>query len=692
MVEFAVQNAWLVALLPLLSAAIITFVTRKMPLLSSRVSRVMIFIALVLSSLIGFKAFQDLDYVIQHSSGSLRWFTSGNFDFTVSWHVDAMTAMMLIVVTLISTLVQLYSREYMEEYIHKGYSFSRYYAELSLFSFSMLLLVLTDNFLVLYAGWELVGVSSFLLIGFFYEKKSAGVAAKKAFLANRVGDFGFLLGILIVFLATGTLSFDVAAAEIANGKLSGSLLTIAAILLFFGAIGKSGQFPLHVWLPDAMEGPTPVSALIHAATMVAAGVYMVAKIMSIFAQASFPILLGINALDFVAYIGGITAVMAAYIAITQTDIKKILAYSTVSQLGFMILTLGMYTTDAGVITPIGLTAGIFHLFTHAFFKAMLFLCSGSVIHACHTQNIFEMGGLRKHMPVTAATCLIGTAAISGFPLTAGFWSKDAMLDAMFLSNMPFFIIAAIAATMTAFYMFRLYFLTFEGEYRGHGHPHEPGWRMKFPLIFLAIPSLLIGFIGTPWNDIFGHYVHYTPVIAHAHEAHHHGPNFIVMGVSLLIFTVGFGLSFALYGKGSYAKADELAEKMKPLFNASFNKLYVDEAYQYFIDKVILAIGKASNVFDKYGIDFIVNAVSWICLGYGHMIKLLHTGKVQQYAMGIIVALLVLIFIFTNSIKVSQLFNDYGASYGPILLGLLVVASIAYMLTLYVKRRLEDKVS
>lgn len=656
MIEFAVKNAWLVALLPLLSAAVITFGTRKSPVLSSRISRFFIFIALMFSSLIGYKAVTDINYVVQNSSGSLRWFTSGNVDFALSWRVDAMTAMMLVVVTLISTLVQLYSREYMDEYIHKGYSFSRYYAELSLFSFSMLLLVLTDNFLVLYAGWELVGVSSFLLIGFFFEKSSAPYAAKKAFLANRVGDFGFLLGILLIYTYTNTLSFDVAAAQIAAGKMTGEVLTLAAILTFFGAIGKSGQFPLHVWLPDAMEGPTPVSALIHAATMVAAGVYMVAKLMTIFAQATFPVLWGFNALDFIALIGGITAVMAAFIAITQRDIKKILAYSTVSQLGFMILTLGMYSSVDGQITPLGYTAGIFHLFTHAFFKAMLFLCSGSVIHACHTQDIFEMGGLRKKMPVTAITCLIGTASISGVPGFAGFWSKDAMLDAMFEANMLFFVIAALAATMTAFYMFRLYFLTFEGEYRGHGHPHEPGWRMKFPLIFLAIPSLLIGFVGTPWANYFKDFVHYTPVIAtHSaeHGAGHGGLNMIVLACSLAIVAVGVGLSYAIYGKGSTQKADDLAEKVKPLFLASLNKLYIDEAYLWFIDKFVMAFAKASSIFDKFGLDMIVNAVSWACLGVAHLSKRAHTGKVQHYAMLVILSFLIIVFIFTNKVMLIE---------------------------------------
>ncbi len=682
MVEFAVQNAWLVAVLPFLSACIIAFFTKNYPILSSRISRLAIGMALLMACAIGYASVHDINYVLENSSGSIRWFTSGNTDFFISWKVDAITAMMLVVVTLISTLVQLYSREYMSDYINKG--FSRYYAELSLFSFSMLLLVLTDNFLVLYAGWELVGVSSFLLIGFFFEKKSAAFAAKKAFLTNRVGDFGFLLGILLIFTYTGSLNFDVIAAQIAAGKMDGAILTFAAILLFFGAIGKSGQFPLHVWLPDAMEGPTPVSALIHAATMVAAGVYMVAKIMTIFAQATFPVLWGVSALGFVGIIGGITAIMAAFIAITQHDIKKILAYSTVSQLGFMILSLGMFTTSDGQIHPVGYTAGMFHLFTHAFFKAMLFLCSGSVIHACHTQDIREMGGLRKMMPVTATTCLIGTAAISGFPLTAGFWSKDAILDALFISNMPLFVLASIAATMTAFYMFRLYFVTFEGQYRGHGHPHEPGWRMKFPLIFLAIPSLLVGFVGTPWKNFFADFLHYTPVIA-GHAAHeHHGANFTVMGVSLVIFIVGFGTAFTLYSKGTTDKAEEIAGKIRPIYNASLNKLYFDEAYQWLVDKVILVIAKISSLFDKFGIDLIVNAVSMISVGIGHLGKRAHTGKVQQYAMAVVVAVLLLIFYFTNSKNIVDFYTKYSPYMGWAILVVFVVGLIT--VGTYIKKR------
>lgn len=687
MVDFAVKNAWLVAALPFLAAVIITLFTIKYPVLSSRIARVFMGISLILACLIGYAALQDINYVIHNSSGTLRWFTSGNIDFAVSWKVDAVTAVMLFVVTLISMVIQIYSREYMAEDIPKGYAFSRYFAQLSIFSFSMLLLVLTDNFLMLYAGWELVGVSSYLLIGYYFEKKSAAVAAKKAFLTNRVGDLGFLLGVILIFTYTGTLNFDVAAAQIAAGKMSGEILTIAAFLLFCGAIGKSGQFPLHVWLPDAMEGPTPVSALIHAATMVAAGVYMVGKIMIIFSQAAFPVFYGLNALGFVGLIGGITAIMAAFIAITQTDIKRILAYSTVSQLGFMMLALGMYTTVDGQILPIGYAAALFHLFNHAFFKAMLFLCSGSVIHAVHSQEIKDMGGLRKFMPITAITCLIGAMSISGFPLTAGFWSKDAILDSVFKANLPLFVIACIAATLTAFYMFRLYFLTFEGTYRGHGQPHEPGWRMTFPLIFLSIPSLLVGFIGTPWFNFWGNFVNFVPVGAAHIEHAEHEPNFMIMGISLCIFLVGAGLSYYIYGNGTTEKADKIAASIKPVYNASFHKLYFDEAYQWLIDKVILMLAKLSNLFDKFGIDLIVNGVSMLSRGIGYLGSRAQTGKVQQYIMTIIVAILLLIFAFTNSAWLYKIFTEQ-LSYVLWTLVAMVFAGIV-ALGFYVKKRVFD---
>lgn len=691
MIDFAVENAWLVAVLPLLAATIITLFTLKYPILSSRISRVAVILSLFLSCIIGYAAITDLSSVIQNSTGSLRWFTTGEYDFSIGWKVDAITAMMLFVVTLISTLIQIYSREYMEEYINKG--FSRYFAQLSFFTFSMLLLVLADNLLVLYMGWELVGVSSYMLIGFFFEKKSAAVAAKKAMITNRVGDFGFLLGILLIFTYAGSLNFDVIASKILAGQIGGLVLTGATILLFIGAIGKSGQFPLHVWLPDAMEGPTPVSALIHAATMVAAGVYMVAKIMPIFAQAAFPIF-GINTLTFVGIIGGITALMAAFIAVTQTDIKRVLAYSTVSQLGFMMLALGMYTSPEGRLLPIGYTAAIFHLFTHAFFKAMLFLCSGSVIHATHTQDIREMGGLRKFMPITSITFLIGTATISGFPLLAGFWSKDEILAATFTANMPLFIIACIAATLTAFYMFRLYFVTFEGQYRGHEkQPHEPGWRMTFPLVFLSIPSLLIGFIGTPWANFFGNFIHYVPVqdtlyyTSVASSQHPHEPNFIVMGISLLIFLVGFGLAYYIYAK-DLEKAKVLAKKMSFVYKASLNKLYFDELYSLIIKYVVLLGAKGIDLFDRYFIDMIVNAVSWLCVMFGHIVKFVHTGKVQQYVLAILIALFLIIVGFNNSGILDFIFIK-NSMYVMCALIALFVAGLIYVIIYNRKNKVFD---
>ena len=637
-VELAMQNAYVVAILPLVAAALIAFAFRKTPNVCAGLAIGSIGLASVWAFFILFGLATGVQ-VPTH--GEYRWLTSGDFNIMVSWSVDPLTSMMLCVVTFVSTLIQIYSSGYMHDE-HKKWA--RYYGSMCLFTFSMLILVLADNFLLLYAGWELVGVCSYLLIGFFHEKPSAASAAKKAFITTRIGDFGLLIGILILFFATGHIGFTEIANDIASGKITGIMLSIAVILVFFGPIGKSAQFPLHVWLPDAMEGPTPVSALIHAATMVAAGVYLVAKLMPIFYQSHVllmddpvvmqfilifvivVIVLAIliaafkhevgpfalwgaaialitafvaapsNALNFVAVIGGITALLAASIAVTQTDIKRVLAYSTVSQLGFMLLALGMYTIDSnGNFIPIGYVAGVFHLMNHAFFKAMLFMNSGSVIHAVGANDMRVMGGLRKYMPYTAITCLIGTASISGFPfITSGFWSKDEIFVSAFTANMPLFIVAVLAAMLTTFYMFRLYFMTFEGEYRGGidpgKHPHESPAVMTLPLIILSIFSIASGWLGTPWKNWFSEFIHFTPVqvidTAHhavEHTAGHgveHGINWLIVGISFGIFLIGFYLAWLLYYKKP-SLAGELAKKFDWLYQASFNKFWFDEAYLAF---------------------------------------------------------------------------------------------------------------
>ncbi len=646
------QNAWLVACFPLLAALLIFCVAafnreaNKMAITLSLVGTGFSFVwALALLVL-------RLTQPERLLNGSVRWLTAGTQQLDISWAIDNLSSMMLVVVTFVSLLVQIYSIEYMAQ--DKG--IPRYYGALSLFTFSMLLLVLADNLLVLYAGWELVGVSSYLLIGFYTAKPEAGIAAKKAFIVNRIGDFGFLIGIMILFYMTQSLGFvDVSQAVIA-GKVPGVTLAIAALLLFFGPMGKSAQFPLHVWLPDAMEGPTPVSALIHAATMVAAGVYMVAKLMPIFAAATTPLFGSFLVLDFIAVIGGVTAILAAAIAVTQIDIKRVLAYSTVSQLGFMMMALGMYqpVIENGIlveIIPLGYTAGIFHLFTHAFFKAMLFLCSGAVIHAVHTNDMTQMGGLRKFLPVTAWTCLIGTASISGFPFLAGFWSKDELLLAMWEAHSPLFWLAAIAAVLTAFYMFRLYFMTFAGEYRGSLAPediHAPGWAMRLPLIILAVPSALAGFLGTPFTPEqwhFKNFIHYSGG-HHGAAAHHAGFNGVVLGVSLTVFFVGAGLAWAMYSAKPMLDPKALASKFKPLHAASFNRFYIDDLYDFGVRVLLMSVAKIAYFIDKYIIDgMLVNGLGLFTIAGSETLRYSQSGRIQHYLLFVIMMVVALILLF-----------------------------------------------
>lgn len=648
------QNSALVAIFPLIAAVLIfmgTTVDRK-------ANRLSIALSLLGTTAALFWALGLLVYRVGHPhapiQGLYRWLTAGTFHFNIGWSIDNLTALMLVIVTFVSLLVQIYSIEYMAH----DEGVPRYYGALSLFTFSMLVLLLADNLILLYAGWELVGVSSYLLIGFYTFKPEAAAAAKKAFVVNRIGDFGFLIGIMILFYMTGTLNFSSINQAIHDHHISGAVLTIAALMLFCGPIGKSAQFPLHVWLPDAMEGPTPVSALIHAATMVAAGVYMVAKLMPIFAAATTPVFASFMVLDVIAWIGGITAILAAAIALTQNDIKRVLAYSTVSQLGFMMMALGMYQPimehgQLVALNPLGYTAGIFHLFTHAFFKAMLFLCSGSVIHAVHSNDMREMGGLGKKMPVTALTCLIGTASISGFPfVTAGFWSKDELLLSMWDAHSPLFWLAAISATLTAFYMFRLYFMTFAGDYRGHGdyeHIHDPGWAMKGPLMVLAIPSILAGFLATPWTPKsfhFGQFIQFAGA-HHGEAAHHGGLNFFVVAVSLSVFLIGSILAWMMYGSKKPAISPaSLAGSLKPLYQASLNRFYIDAGYDFFARWVLMGFAKASYFVDKYLLDgLLVNGLGLFTIGSSETLKHTQTGRIQSYLLSIVIILVVVLLVY-----------------------------------------------
>ena len=551
--------------------------------------------------------------------------------------VDPISVMMLIVVSVISLMVHIYSRGYMKG--DPGYT--KYFAFLSLFTFSMYGLVLATNLFQIYIFWELVGVSSYLLIGYYYTKESAVAAAKKAFIVTRFADLGFLIGILIIGYYTGTFDFETLnnpeGASILNWASTSfmglSALTWALILIFIGGAGKSAMFPLHIWLPDAMEGPTPVSALIHAATMVVAGVYLVARLfpMYYFIEDGF-------ALNIVAFVGAFTALFAAVIAITQTDIKRVLAFSTMSQLGYMMLALGVsgYEGHEGL----GYMASMFHLFTHAMFKALLFLCAGSVIHAIHSNFLKDMGGLRKYMPVTNITFLIAALAIAGVPPLAGFWSKDEILVAAFEHNKFLYIIGLFVAGLTAFYIFRIYFGIFwgkEGAYKNK--PHESPWSMTTPLLILAFLSIVGGFIP------FGEFISADQAGFEAHM------NYPLAAIAVFAGLIGIGLSWLFYKKENEL-ADKFANRLGVLFIWASNKFYFDELYLFVTKKILFnGVAKSAARFDKKYVDGTMVGIGNQTVNTSEKIKGLQSGKVQDYAFafisGAVVIAIVFIYIWTN---------------------------------------------
>jgi NAD(P)H-quinone oxidoreductase subunit 5 len=633
--EFFVENAGIIAFLPLWVFLIIVFAqnlfifeNKKFTLWLTAAST---FIGLVCSAFI-------LAWTINHPEAyvqNFNWLEAGNIKLSLGVIVDRLSAMMLVVVTSVSLLIQIYSHEYMDN--DDGYH--RFFAYLNLFNFSMLGLVLSSNLFQTYIFWELVGVSSYLLIGFWFRRPSAAGAATKAFLMNRIGDFGLLLGILLfVFYSLGwwnnsgdvLLSFTSMpeAVKQVHGLAGASLYAVIAILIFMGPVAKSAQFPLHTWLPDAMEGPTPISALIHAATMVAAGVYLIARVYPVFEISPL-------AMNVIMYTGATTALMAATIAITQQDIKKALAYSTCSQLGFMVMAMG-----AGAYA-----AGLFHLMTHAYFKAMLFLCSGAVIHGLSDQQDMRyMGGLRKHMPAVAYTYLIGCLAISGIFLS-GFWSKEEIFSGLYEHNQfLLLILAMIIAGMTAFYMFRTYFLTFEGEYRGNAHPHNAGKVLTLPLIILAVPSAIIGFVlcgkfGFPSFDAF---------IRPVEEVAHHSENLMIPILSLLVSLAGVGLAALLYTdklrNAAKINLDSFISKIKPVYNFSTNLWYIDRTYSNFVKLVVVPVSEFLSAFDKFVVDGIVNFVGLFARFNGWILRLFQTGNVQTYATIMFCGLMLITFV------------------------------------------------
>jgi len=641
------------------------------------------------------------------SHSYFEWIPSGmghvggkiaDFSIDFAFRLDPLSSTMLLIVTWVGFLIHVYATGYMSH--ENGYT--RFFTYLNLFMFMMLLLVLGANYIVMFVGWEGVGLCSYLLIGFYYDKHFAADAGKKAFIVNRIGDFGFILGIFLIFNVFGSADYEKVFALASSGAVAhnSAIMTAICLLLFVGACGKSAQVPLYVWLPDAMAGPTPVSALIHAATMVTAGVYMVVRSNVLF-RLSEP------AMFVVALVGAITAIFAASIGLAQNDIKKVLAYSTVSQLGYMFIAAGVGA----------FTAAIFHLMTHAFFKACLFLGAGSVIHGCGgEQDMRKMGGLRKYMPLTHLTMLIATIAIAGIPPLAGFFSKDEILANAFGYSKFIWVLGAISAGFTAFYMFRLYFMTFRGEYRGaassshhvsdaqvahadhahddvhghdeHGHagPHESPLSMTGVLVILAALSIIGGFVGLPavlggahptW---FQHWLEpvLLPIGGHAYHFHEasHALEYTLMIVSVAIAALGILLAYRLYLRRP-AVPDVLERKLGFVYRVLENKYWIDELYHatviagtlalcqvmWWIDRWIIDgavngvrhltvffFGHGSNLFDRYLVDGAVNGVAWSAKSGSMMFRRVQSGLVQNYAliMGGGIVLIALVYLFMKT--------------------------------------------
>ena len=549
--------------------------------------------------------------------------------------LDPISVMMIIVVSSVSLMVHIFSLGYM-----KGEErFATYYAFLSLFTFSMLGLVLSGNIFQIYIFWELVGVSSYLLIGYYFDKPAAVAASKKAFIVTRLADIGFLIGILILAFHGETLDFPTLIERLTTQSpqlssittasfLGISFLTWALTLIFMGGAGKSAMFPLHIWLPDAMEGPTPVSALIHAATMVVAGVYLVARLFPIFAIS------GPAALEVVMYVGAFSALLAAVIACTQTDIKRVLAYSTMSQIGYMMFALGISGYDGE--DGLGYSASMFHLFTHAFFKSLLFLCAGAVIHLVHSNEMKDMGGLRKLMPVTHICFLIGCLAISGIPPFSGFFSKEEILLAAFQSNKVIYVIGLITSGLTAFYMFRLYFSVFwSGKNQLKHHAHEGTGSMKFPLIVLAIATLLTGFV--PFSKLVT--TDRTPLESHFNIGFSIAPVVLALG--------GILLASFLYKKKN-ERPEKIASSLGRLYGAAYRKFYIDEIYLFITKKVIFNfVGRPAAWIDKNIVDGFMNMLAVATGKFANLIKGFQSGKIQNYTLYFFagVAGLAVIFIY-----------------------------------------------
>ena len=662
----ASEIAWLIPVFPLIGAVLsglgLISINKKI-----NNSREIVSVGLIsfvgISAVISYKALIEQVNGYQPVEKLFVWANAGDFTIPMGFVLDPLGSVMLALVTTITLLVMIYSHGYMAH--DKGYV--RFFTYLALFSSSMMGLIVSPNLLEIYVFWELVGMCSYLLVGFWYDRDGAAHAAQKAFVVNRVGDFGLLLGILGLFWATNSFDFNEIALGISQSISDNSIPIWAALLLcflvFLGPMAKSAQFPLHVWLPDAMEGPTPISALIHAATMVAAGIFLVARLQPLYSI--FPSIQFI-----IALVGTITCFLGASIALTQMDLKKGLAYSTVSQLGYMMLAMGCGA-------PV---AGIFHLVTHACFKAMLFLGSGSVIHAMEevvghqpvlAQDMRLMGGLRKKMPYTSATFLIGCVAISGIPPLAGFWSKDEILGNAFVTFPAFWFIGFLTAGMTAFYMFRLYFLTFEGDFRGenkelqkellvasklnldeeeheeheeHGYIHESPWSMTFPLVFLAVPSVIIGFMGIPWDSKIANLL--DPEEAEIAAKSFELKEFLPLAIaSVLIASTGIIIAYQAYFRKKINLSILFAEKFPTINQFLSNKWYLDDINEKLFVKGSRKLAKEVLEVDSKVVDGVVNLTGLVTLGSGEGLKYFETGKAQFYALIVFGGVILLVAIF-----------------------------------------------
>ncbi len=616
--------AWIIPLLPLAAFVMVIFWGTRLPGRGALVSIAGIVLAAV-------AALGVLGEVIRGARADLTytWAVVGSRPLVAGFVVDPLSAVMLAMVGVVASLITIYSVGYMEG----DPRFSRFFAYLSLFQFSMLFLVLADNFLFIYMGWELVGLCSYLLIGFWFERPAAARAALKAFVTTRVGDFSMMLGILILFFRVGSLRFDDIFRAIDLGGFGGPALTVAALLVFGGAVGKSAQVPLHVWLPDAMEGPTPVSALIHAATMVAAGVYLVAR--------TYPLFLfspGHAALTAVAYVGGITALFAATMGVVEDDIKRVLAYSTMSQLGYMMLGLGV----------LGYSAAMFHLITHAFFKALLFLGAGSIIHAVATNDMKRMGGLARAMPVTFWTFLAATLALTGIPPFAGFFSKDAVLAAAYAQDKVLWLLGTIGAFVTAFYMGRLCWYTFGGEPRGLASPagaphgtagglHESPPVMTVPLVILAVFAVFLGWAGAEtFGNPFERLIHFPQAAPPPTSAW-------LLLVSTAVAVAGWLAAGAVY-VWKIVPSVALRRTFSWGYQLLVRKYYVDDLYAWMFLGLGGLVIRIARAFDQYVVDGLVNLTGWLAEQVGLGLRYVQTGRAETYLLIVFLGVVLIVLV------------------------------------------------